>query len=302
MARAPKSEKSLTPSALDAAKEELELEQARLAIAKTKLEIKELSQSWWRRITVSAPFATIFVAIVGFVSVWQTGYFDQKKALLEADVAALTKTKAELEKVRAGLDAIIEENGVIFKDSLVRYLSIAHLDVLSYIFIPFDPTDYCNVGPAKNEGNILAGAPFHSSGFEFSAYFFRHVELSKTGMSVSASDKFDTILQTLASDFSAGSSKTFQQLMTKYKIEEFDSPFSDLEGPMELDARSSKILCDPDPTAKFSASEIGNAKEKFAKFSSARSTFSFVVEWTYKILAAEVSLTSPRDLIWRPDR
>ncbi|NKL02808.1 hypothetical protein GFM02_32375 [Rhizobium leguminosarum bv. viciae] len=282
-------------SALAAAKEELE-------IAKIKLEIADLSKPWWQRFTVSAPFATIFVAIIGYVTVFQTGYFDQRRIRLDKEVTELTLTKEKLTNQNAYLGKSIRENAVIFKASLVKYLTVANLEVMSYIFVPFEPREYCNVGKAAVEGNILIGGPFESSGFAFSAYFFRHIELPKAGMSATASKNLDGLLETLASEFEMGSHSTFKNLMAKHNIEEFGRPFGDLSGPMELEPKARQILCDHDQTANFSVSEIETAKAQFEQFSGARATFSLVVEGTFRILAAEVSLMPASDLFGQPEK
>jgi hypothetical protein len=281
------------PSALATAKEELE-------IAKIKLEIIDLSRPWWQRFTVSAPFATIFVAIIGFVTVLQTGYFDQRKVTLELEVTKLTLIKENLTKQNADLATSMRENSEILKESLIKYLNVANLEVLSYLFIPFVPKEYCKVGEAQSEGNTLKGGPFDSTGFAFSVYFFRHIQLPKAGMSAITSKKLDVLLEVLAREFEMGSNSTFKNLMAEHKIEEFGRDFTDLSGPMELDARARQILCDPNKTANFSASEIENAKAQFEQFSGARATFSFVVEWTFRILAAEVSLMPANDLFGQP--
>jgi hypothetical protein len=78
----------------------LEIEKRRLECDKLRAEIAEVSVVWWQRPGYLGSVGPIVIAIVGFLSVWSTGFFDTQRATLKSEVAGLKTEEAAL-KARA---------------------------------------------------------------------------------------------------------------------------------------------------------------------------------------------------------
>src|SRR5688572_29027034 len=78
----------------------LEIEKRRLECDKLRAEIAEVSVVWWQRPGYLGSVGPIVIAVVGFLSVWSTGFFDTQRATLKSEVAGLKTEEAAL-KARA---------------------------------------------------------------------------------------------------------------------------------------------------------------------------------------------------------
>ena len=72
-------------------------EKKRLECLMLEAEIGQTSLAWWKRPAYLGGATPVIVAILGFISAWLTGYFDQRKDVLEAEVATLNETKSRLD-------------------------------------------------------------------------------------------------------------------------------------------------------------------------------------------------------------
>ena len=77
--------------------ERLEIEKVRLECDKLRAEIAEASVAWWRRPGYLASLVPILIAVVGFLSVWSTGFFDTQRATLKSEVEGLKTQEIALQ-------------------------------------------------------------------------------------------------------------------------------------------------------------------------------------------------------------
>ena len=75
----------------------LEVEKRRLECDKLRAEIAEVSVAWWKRPGYIGGFAPILIAVVGFLSVWSTGFFDAQRATLKSEVESLQLQEVSLQ-------------------------------------------------------------------------------------------------------------------------------------------------------------------------------------------------------------
>lgn len=67
----------------------LDIEKRRLECEKLRAEIAEVSLVWWKRSGYIGSMAPILIAVIGFLSVWSTGFFDTQRAELKGEIENL---------------------------------------------------------------------------------------------------------------------------------------------------------------------------------------------------------------------
>ena len=101
---------------------------ASLEIRKLELEIRDLSLKWWQRPVYIAACIPIVLGVVAFSSALASGYFDQRKEKLEAQIAELEAKRGrigdELERVRRDyfrtIESIIENQFASIRNQYAR--------------------------------------------------------------------------------------------------------------------------------------------------------------------------------------
>lgn len=83
---------------------DLEIEKHRLECEKLRAEIEEVRQPLWKRSGWIASLSPMVIALVAFLSAWVTGYFDDRRSVLESQVASLTTEIGALDARRADLE------------------------------------------------------------------------------------------------------------------------------------------------------------------------------------------------------
>ena len=116
----------------------LEIEKRRLECDKLRAEIAEVSVAWWQRPGYIGGIAPILIAVVGFLSVWSTGFFDTQRATLKSEVetlkvqeTALQNRTEELSRANAEIQQRIDDAYITLKlaSSEARY-ALGHLQGL----------------------------------------------------------------------------------------------------------------------------------------------------------------------------
>ncbi len=87
----------------------LELEKRRLECDKLRAEIADVSLSWWKRPVYLGSLGPVLIAVVGFLSVWSTGFFDAKRAELRSEIDGLQNRATELARANAEVQQRIDE-------------------------------------------------------------------------------------------------------------------------------------------------------------------------------------------------
>lgn len=95
--------------------EQLEIEKRRLECDKLRAEIAEASIAWWKRPGYLGGLAPVLIAVVGFFSVWSTGFFDTQRATLKTEVEGLKAQQAELQKANAEAQRRIDDAYISLK-------------------------------------------------------------------------------------------------------------------------------------------------------------------------------------------
>lgn len=106
----------------------LELEKRRVEIDKLRAEIAEVSLAWWKRPGYLGSLGPILIAVVGFLSVWATGFFDTQRATLKSEVENLQNRAAELGRANAEVQQRIDDAYITLKlaNADARY-ALGHL-------------------------------------------------------------------------------------------------------------------------------------------------------------------------------
>jgi hypothetical protein len=126
------------PDSSSSALELLEIEKRRLECDKLRAEIAEVSVAWWQRPGYIGGIAPILIAVVGFLSVWSTGFFDTQRATLRSEVenlkvqeTALQERAGELARANAEIQQRIDDAYIRLKlaSSDARY-ALSHLQGL----------------------------------------------------------------------------------------------------------------------------------------------------------------------------
>jgi hypothetical protein len=74
----------------------LDLEKRRLECEKLRAEISQVELAWWKRPGYIGSIAPILIALVGFLSVWSTGFFETQRAELRSEIEKLETEQKDL--------------------------------------------------------------------------------------------------------------------------------------------------------------------------------------------------------------
>jgi len=74
----------------------LDLEKRRLECEKLRAEISQVELAWWKRPGYIGSIAPILIALVGFLSVWSTGFFETQRAELKSEIEKLETEQKDL--------------------------------------------------------------------------------------------------------------------------------------------------------------------------------------------------------------
>ena len=75
---------------------DLDLEKRRLECDKIRAEISQIELAWWKRPSYIGGIAPIFIALVGFLSVWSTGFFESQRAEPRSEIEKLDTEQKDL--------------------------------------------------------------------------------------------------------------------------------------------------------------------------------------------------------------
>lgn len=109
-------QKASSPEAKD-----LDLEKRRLECEKIRAEISQIELAWWKRPGYIGGIAPIFIALVGFLSVWSTGFFETQRAELRSEIEKLDTEQKGLSDYNQKL---VQSSTEIQKQIDQAYLSI----------------------------------------------------------------------------------------------------------------------------------------------------------------------------------
>jgi hypothetical protein len=107
--------------------ERLEIEKVRLECDKLRAEIAEASVAWWRQPGYLASIVPILIAVVGFLSVWSTGFFDTQRATLKSEIEGLKTQEIALQNRATELASANAEVQQRIDEAYLR-LKLSHAD------------------------------------------------------------------------------------------------------------------------------------------------------------------------------
>ncbi len=94
--------------------ESLEIRKLLLECEKLQQELSHNALAWWKRPAYLVGIAPIIIALIGFLSAWATGYFDNQRAKLEneiedlmAEQSSLISTNRQLDQSRMDIESAI---------------------------------------------------------------------------------------------------------------------------------------------------------------------------------------------------
>lgn len=174
----------MTADALSA----LEIEKRRLECEKLKAEIEQVRAPFWSRPAYIAGLSPLLIAGVTFISAWISGYFDDQRAKLDAEVQALTGARdrlaAEIEETRAEIDHVyLQLKGALGEAAY----AVEHFS--AFTEIPDRSALLAEVGSRDPELAALFAAAFQDERAERQA-FAGILEISR--------DEMETLRQSLA--------------------------------------------------------------------------------------------------------
>lgn len=99
----------------------LDLEKRRLECEKLRVEISQVELAWWKRPGYIGSIAPILIALVGFLSVWSTGFFETQRAELRSEIE---KLGTEHTKLSDNNQKLVQSSREIQKQIDQAYISI----------------------------------------------------------------------------------------------------------------------------------------------------------------------------------
>ncbi|MCX6829418.1 MAG: hypothetical protein NT002_09090 [candidate division Zixibacteria bacterium] len=97
----------------------LEIEKLLLENKKLQLEGAELARPWWRKPSYIAALAPLILAIIGLLSLWFAGFFNEERQNLKEQIGRI---KTEIQPLQAKRDSLVRQ--IALNDSVLRVKDI----------------------------------------------------------------------------------------------------------------------------------------------------------------------------------